>query len=77
MTGTIKSLDVGSASGVITAEGGLSVGFSPSAVLAYDVPSLALGQVVSFDLEDGRSPKALNVLLQRPPQAVNGHKKPL
>jgi len=77
MTGTIKSLDVGSASGVITAEGGLSVGFSPSAVLAYDIPSLALGQVVSFDLEAGKHPTALNVLVQRAPEAANAHGKRL
>jgi len=78
MSGTIKSLDVGSASGVITAEGGLSVGFSPSAVPANDVPSLTLGQVVSFDLEDGEHPTALNVVLvQREPEAVNGRDKRL
>jgi len=77
MTGTIKSLDVGRASGVITAEGGLSVGFSPSAILAYDVPSLALGQVVSFDLEAGRHPTALNVFVQRAPHGVHAHEKRL
>ena len=69
MTGTIKRLDVASASGVITAEDGLMVRFCPSAVLTYDVPSLAIGQVVSFDLEGGRCPKALNIFVQRAPQA--------
>lgn len=77
MTGTIKSLDVASASGVITAEDGLTVGFCPSAVLAYDVPLLAIGRVVSFDLEGGRCPKALNVLVQRAPQAGNAQEKRL
>ncbi len=71
MTGTIKSLDVASASGVITAEDGLIVGFCPSEVLAYDVATLAIGQVVSFDLEGGRCPKALNVCVQRKPQVLN------
>ncbi len=75
MTGTIKSLDVGSATGVITAEDGLIVGFCPSAVLQYDVPTLAIGQVVSFELEGGRCPKALNVCVQRPPHGVNGQRK--
>lgn len=77
MTGTIKRLDVASASGVITAEDGLIVGFCPSAVLAYDVPSLAIGQVVSFDLEGGRCPKALNVCVQRRPQALNAQERRL
>ncbi len=77
MTGTIKSLDVGSASGVISAEDGLIVGFCPSAVLAYDLPILAIGQVVSFDLEGGRFPKALNVCVQRKPQALNAQAKRL
>ena len=77
MTGTIKRLDVASASGVITAEDGLIVGFCPSAVLAFDVPSLAIGQVVSFDLEGGRCPKALNVFVQRAPHAVNAQEKRL
>jgi cold shock CspA family protein len=77
MTGTIKRLDLAGASGVITAEDGLMVGFCPSAVLAYDVPSLAIGQVVSFDLEGGRCPKALNVFVQRAPEAVNAKEKRL
>jgi cold shock CspA family protein len=71
VTGTIKSLDVASGSGVIAAADGLSVGFFSSAVLTYDVPTLAIGQMVSFDLEPGRCPKALNVLVQRAPQPLN------
>lgn len=70
MTGRIKSLDSVTASGVITAADGLMVGFYPSAVLAYDVPILAVGQVVSFDLEGGRRPKALNVCVQRAAPAL-------
>jgi len=77
MTGTIKSLDVGSATGVITAEDGLIVGFCPSAVLQYDVPTLAIGQVVSFELEGGRCPKALNVCVQRPPHGEKAQEKRL
>ncbi len=71
MTGTIKSLDTTSASGVITAEDGLIVGFPLSAVLAYDLPVLVVGQVVSFDLEGGRHPKALNVYVQGPSPSVH------
>lgn len=75
MTGTIKRLDLANASGVITASDGQIVGFLPSAVLAYDVPILAVGQVVSFDLEDGRHPHAVNVSVQRAPQSLNGPEK--
>lgn len=70
MTGTIRSLDAASASGVITAQDGEAVGFPLSAVLAYDLPVLAVGQTVSFDIEGRRQPKALNVYVQRPPQSV-------
>lgn len=77
MTGTIKSLDPASASGVITAADGLMVGFRPSAVLAYDVPILAVGQLVSFDLEGGRRPQALNVCVLRAPRSLNGQERRL
>ncbi len=77
MTGTIRSLDVASASGVITIDDGLLVGFCPAAVLAYDAPGLAIGQVVSFDLDGGKCPKALNVCVQRKPQGLNGMDKRL
>mgnify|MGYP000465854221 CR=1 FL=1 len=77
MTGTIKSLDIESSSGVITAADGTIVGFRQSEVLAYDVPILAAGQVVSFDLEPGRHPKALNVVVQRAPQSGNAKDKRL
>ena len=65
MTGTIKSLGGVGESGFITAEDGLNVGFCPTSVLAYDAASLAVGQLVSFDLENGRGLKALNVSVQR------------
>ena len=71
MTGTIKSLDVAIGSGVIATADGLIVGFPISAVLAYDLPVLAAGQAVGFDLEGGRCPKALNVYVQRPPRPVS------
>jgi cold shock CspA family protein len=71
VTGTIKRLDVPAASGIITAEDGLTVGFPLSAVMAYDLPVLAVGQVVSFELEDGRCSRARNVCVQKPPQPVH------
>ena len=72
MTGTIKSLDVPGASGVITAEDGLAVGFRSSAVPVFGGHSLAIGQLVSFVLEGGRCPpKALNIFVLPAPPAVN------
>ena len=70
MTGIIRSLNLTGASGAITAEDGLIVSFPLSAVLAYDLPLLAVGQVVNFDLESGRHPTALNVHVQRAAQAA-------
>ncbi len=77
MTGTIRSLNPTGASGVITAADGVTVGFRTSEVLAYDVPILAVGQVVSFELEGGRRSHALSVCVQRAPQASNGQEKRL
>ena len=75
MTGTIKSLDLAGESGAITAEDGVVVGFPLSAVLAYDLPILAVGQIVSFDLESGRCPQALNIYVHRAAQAVSAKEK--
>ena len=71
MTGTIKSVDVETALGFITAEDGVIIGFPLSAVMTYDLPVLAVGQMVSFDLEGGRRPKAFNVQVLRASQGVN------
>ncbi|MGD0201064.1 MAG: hypothetical protein ABSD27_09990 [Bryobacteraceae bacterium] len=65
MTGRIKSLSASSASGLIAAENGLSVHFQPSAVLAYDITCLAVGQLVTFDLAGGIWPRATNVCVLR------------
>ncbi|MGD0015639.1 MAG: hypothetical protein ABSD56_14655 [Bryobacteraceae bacterium] len=65
MTGRIKSLSASSASGLIAAENGLSVHFQPSAVLAYDITCLAVGQLVTFDLAGGIWPRAINVCVLR------------
>src|SRR5256885_10196896 len=65
MTGRIKNLIDGSDCGVIEAENGLRFHFDSCAVLAYDVTYLAIGQLVTFDLEAGGNPKAVNICLQR------------
>jgi len=75
MTGRIRSLETGGASGSITAENGSRVGFDSSAVLAYDFTCLAVGQQVTFDLDSGRFPKAVNVCVQRLHRAPGADEK--
>src|SRR5713226_431749 len=71
MTGRIKNLSAGSDSGFIEAENGLRFHFDSCAVLAYDMTYLAVGQLVTFDLEAGGNPKAVNICLQRSHQATH------
>jgi cold shock CspA family protein len=77
MTGRIKNLSVGSDSGFIEAENGLRFHFDSCAVLAYDMTYLAVGQLVTFDLEAGGNPKAVNICLQRahPTSHAEGKRK--
>ncbi len=65
MTGRIKSLNAATASGVIAAEDGLDIQFLVSAVLECDVARLAVGQLVSFDVEDSHFGRAINVYLRK------------
>jgi cold shock CspA family protein len=65
MTGRIEIFRNGGTSGVIKAENGLTVPFEASAVMAYDVASLAEGQLVTFELESGRARKAINVCVEK------------
>ena len=65
MRGRIRVLDAGSAGGVIHSDSGDSVAFEFSAVLAYDVAFLAVGRLVSFDLEGHDALSAVNVCLHR------------
>jgi hypothetical protein len=65
MTGKIKQLNTESASGCIDAENGLKLHFDSSAVLAYDATFLAVGQLVTFDLEKGSPTRAVNICVQR------------
>jgi cold shock CspA family protein len=65
MTGKIKLLNTESASGCIDAENGLRLYFDSCAVLAYDATYLAVGQLVTFDLEKGSASRAVNICVQR------------
>jgi hypothetical protein len=67
MTGRIKTLCFGGASGLIEAENGLKVAFDAAAVLAYDVAHLKVGQVVSFVMDGGLGRRAMNICVQKTP----------
>jgi cold shock CspA family protein len=64
MMGRIKALNVGNAGGVIQSQTGERVTFEVSAVLAYDVACLAVGSLVSFDLEHRNGDSAVNVCVR-------------
>lgn len=66
MTGRITSLSSGGESGFIAGEDGQTVYFEKRRVMEYDIMALAVGQVVSFDLEAGARPKAINICVQKP-----------
>jgi cold shock CspA family protein len=65
MTGRIGTLGDGNTSGIITAEDGQAVPFDATAVLAFDASSLAVGQLVTFEVSTGRHAKAANVYVTR------------
>ena len=69
MTGRITRLAVGSHNGSIEAESGINVSFDSSGVLAYDLDKLAIGQFVTFDLDNSASPSAVNILCVKTPRA--------
>ena len=69
MTGRIKNLSSGRSSGFIEAENGAKIQFDSRAVLAYDVSYLSVGQLVTFEIENGQGTKAVNICVQRPSHA--------
>ena len=75
MTGRIKLLTAGSSSGVIETDNGSRLYFDACAVLAYDVAGLSVGQLVTFDNENGMGRRAVNICVQRPHQAAPIEKK--
>ena len=66
MTGKINLLNSADSSGFIAADNGARVHFSSSDLFAYDIGRLMVGQMVSFELRDGRGSEAMNVCPHRP-----------
>jgi len=58
------NLDNVKSSGMIGADDGLRIPFESSAVLAYDVKKLAVGQTVTFDIQHGNDRTACNVSVE-------------
>jgi hypothetical protein len=72
MRGRIQVLNVGRTAGVIQADSGDSMRFEFSAVLAYDVAFLAVGRVVTFDVEGRDGSSVVNICLYRPHASPEG-----
>lgn len=70
MTGRIKSLSTLSPSGLITADNGQNVHFRSAAVLPGGAGVLAPGQFVTFDMDAGKWPAAINVRVVEPSEAA-------
>ncbi len=70
MRGTIQRLSSGSRTGSILAENGCAIPFSTSSIWEYDLPSLAVGQPVCFELASGIFPSAINVRVERGQETV-------
>jgi hypothetical protein len=65
MHGTITRFSGKGSSGAIRSDDGGSFDFGTAAVLAYDVASLAAGQLVDFEADSSSPPKAVNVSVQQ------------
>lgn len=65
MTGRIEALSRKDAEGAIRAEGGATVHFRLSEVALRDAADLAVGQLVTFDVERGDPPNAFNIFAKR------------
>jgi cold shock CspA family protein len=65
MTGRIEVLDTEDTPGLIRSEDGAVVHFRLSAVVVRHAEDLAVGQLVTFDLERGSPPRAFNIKTEK------------
>lgn len=75
MTGRIEVLDTESTPGFIRAEDGVVVHFRLSEVATRYARDLAVGQLVTFDMENGNPPKAFNIKIEKRHYTSHGVEK--
>jgi hypothetical protein len=73
VTGRIEAISTDHAAGSIRAEDGVKVSFRVSEVTSGDPSSMAVGQLVTFDMERGKSPRAFNIRVDK--HHYKGHEK--
>jgi cold shock CspA family protein len=73
MTGRIELLSTTDSAGYIRAEDGAKVSFRVTEVKVRDATDLAVGQMVTFDLELSQSPRAFNIRVEK--RHYNAHEK--
>jgi cold shock CspA family protein len=75
MTGRIEVLDTEDTPGFIRSEDGVVVHFHVSDVAVRYAGDLAVGQLVTFDLERGNPPRAFNVKIEKQHYTTHGAEK--
>jgi len=75
MTGRIEVLDTEGTPGFIRSEDGVVVHFRLSDVAIRHAVDLAVGQLVTFDLERGNPPKAFNIKIEKRHYTTHGAEK--
>jgi cold shock CspA family protein len=73
MTGRIELLSTDDSAGYIRAEDGVKVSFRVSEVKLRDATDLAVGQMVTFDMERSQAPRAFNIRVEK--RHYNAHEK--
>jgi cold shock CspA family protein len=65
VTGRIEALSTTDAAGQIRAEDGVKVSFRISEVSCDDASDMVVGQLVTFDMERGKCPRAFNIRVEK------------
>jgi cold shock CspA family protein len=75
MTGRIEVLDTEGRPGFIRSDEGVLVHFRLSEVTARHADDLVVGQLVTFDVENGNPPKAFNIKIEKRHYTSHGAEK--